>query len=196
GEPPLSLSTGDLTGDGHVDVLVSFTTLGAGRVSTVALFSGDGSGRFNMPVEVAPRGTIFFDSLVADLDLDGRQDFITIRSLTGYGNYKVVQYLHRSDGTFEAVPLAQPDAFTGPTMRALQLRDLNDDGHLDLTVLTGYAWSVQFGAAAGLTGPTASYQSLRSGSSGVAFFDADADGVDDAVLVRSNPLGVELLLAQ
>jgi len=118
----LSVTVGDLDGDGKSDVVV--TTNGvppAGPTLNIYLSNGDGTFRTGADYAVQ-----FYSSVVAaDMNHDGKADLI----VKGTG---VQVYLGNGDGTLKS-PIAGP---TGTFTSDMAIADFNDDGKLDLAVGT------------------------------------------------------------
>jgi len=87
----------DLTGDGHVDLVVSY------QASPMEIRAGDGSGGFLAP---QPITTITMGGMInfGDVDLDGYTDLITAH----YGPPKLVTYLHEGSGVGPGAEQAVP----------------------------------------------------------------------------------------
>ena len=120
GIEPRSLATGDLDGDGKIDLVVaddSSDPLAAGRRVTVLLGRGDGSF-----VEKAHYATRFGAGGITITDLNGDKKPDLIVRHTGLSIL-----LGNGDGTFELAG----DHVTGPAV-ALAVGDFNGDGQVDI----------------------------------------------------------------
>ena len=107
-----ALASGDMDGDGHVDVVVGGY-----------LYRGTRDGSFASPVEVPFLGAR--DVAIADVDGDGALDVIRVN----FGDH-VYLIPGRGDGTFESESRFE----VGDGAKAISVTDLNGDGHLDLMV--------------------------------------------------------------
>ncbi|WGW05918.1 FG-GAP-like repeat-containing protein [Tropicibacter oceani] len=120
-----SLSSGDIDGDGDIDLVVASTEVG------LYLYENDGSGQFTR-IDV-PLGALadkpIFNAVLADLDNDGWRDLFLATYLDGNFWWRNV------DGRFGAEPPRpvpnNPDA---PLSMAISLADIDADGHLDLAL--------------------------------------------------------------
>ena len=117
-----ALVTGDFSGDGKADVVVS--DFEAGQFVAL-LYKGNGDGTFAAPVVIGTATTTSYpitQFVGADLRGDGRLDLI------GTGTYVEV-FLNNGDGTF-----APAVNYPGYAANDLKAADLNGDGIPDLAV--------------------------------------------------------------
>jgi hypothetical protein len=136
---------------------------------------------------------------VGDVTEDGRVDLVVATNKWAQPTPDAVFVLpQRSDGGFG--PAQSIQAVADPT--TLDLRDLDDDGHLDVIVGRGYASEVlqiAYGAGGGRFEPLATLPvdtgpDELGGVRGVAIADIDGDG--DLDLAASDDLHRVNLLAQ
>jgi fibronectin type 3 domain-containing protein len=121
------IGVGDVTGDGLNDVVASY---GGNRPSSnIAVFAQGMSGALSAPVSY-PSYDIPQPVDVADLDLDGRADVVTLHG--GWLNAGV--YRQRADGTLgaeELYPIPSQDQYSP---HGLALGDINGDGTPDVVI--------------------------------------------------------------
>ena len=141
------LATGELGGDGKLDIGVSGTRVVTGndldknrkgwwapqqqRASSPGDF--DTEGRYGT------NGARDARIAIADIDGDGRDDVVIALRTTESKPNLIVVFLQKPDATFgKGVNYTIPDdaAVTAPDLYAVALRDMNDDGLLDVVVST------------------------------------------------------------
>jgi hypothetical protein len=139
----------DFNGDGKMDIAV-YNDLGdnSGKGICVALGNGDGT-LGAKSCYTGPSGRQLEAVMAGDLNGDGKVDLVTAQNANGRTGASV--YMNKGNGTFEdgvAVD-SDPNIFDG------QLLDMNNDGKLDLLLLTtwGYVES-HFGLGDGTFDPT------------------------------------------
>lgn len=125
------VATGDLDGDGDVDVV--FTQGGInGEGTTAAVLLNDGAGGLvaapNVAVGPGPSG-----AAIADLDADGRADLVVCNERLGGTGTTVTIRWGDGDGTFTGTTTLS--TMNGP--RRVVCEDLDGDGRLDVAVATG-----------------------------------------------------------
>ncbi|MGQ0552729.1 MAG: FG-GAP repeat domain-containing protein [Planctomycetota bacterium] len=111
---------GDVNGDGHKDLIACNSASNADQ--EMSLFLADGFGGFLTPVEIAEGLDAASGALLADLNGDGRLDYV-LRFAMAFG-----------DGAGGFGP-AVPAPFSAGS-NALATLDLNGDGHLDLASIS------------------------------------------------------------
>ena len=121
--PVAGLTVGDVTGDGHPDVITD--SLANSPWSGVEVFAGTGTGTFRAPV-VYPTLDSPAGMTVADLNGDGRQDLVIDHD--GWNAIGVM--LQTSRGTFAPEKLYPADS--GSEIPAVG--DLNGDGKPDIAI--------------------------------------------------------------
>src|SRR5256885_3619100 len=116
-----ALATGDINGDGCRDIVV------ASHFGGVQTLLSDGRGGFTEKLLQREDGHVA--AQLADVNGDGRLDLI----LLGYRNTGIEVYLGDGTGNW-TLHTTLPETRPGRTMpgRALVVRDLDHDGHLDL----------------------------------------------------------------
>jgi len=113
-----SLASGDLNGDGHLDLATNHPTPG-----TVSVILGGGDGTFGAPTDI-PVGPNPQALVIADLDRDGFQDV----AVASKDNGTVALLPGKGDGTFKA----KINYGVGKDPVDLIAADVNSDGRLDL----------------------------------------------------------------
>jgi hypothetical protein len=121
---PTGIATGDVTGDGNVDIVV--TTAGGGS-DGAHLFRGTANGSF-MPSQDLPAPSGPSAVAIQDIDRDGIDDI----AIVGSGNIAV--YIAQGDGMFGP---AKQIACMGQNPRQLWIGDFNGDCVGDVVTMTG-----------------------------------------------------------
>ncbi len=168
-----AIATGDLNGDGKVDVAIADID---GRGVDVIL--NEGGGTLSGPATYAASAASNVSPgplALGDLDRDGRADLAV---LNGDGSVGVM--LNRGGGTF-AAPVGYPSG-DGPV--AVALGDVDGDGDVDLAIANGSGTvSVLLNQGSGTFASAASYATARE-SVGVAVADFDGDGKLDLAVAN------------
>jgi YD repeat-containing protein len=120
---PTSLVSGDVNGDGKIDLVTSNTFIS----DTVSVLPGNGDGTFQAQQQIAV-GDAPNAAAVEDLNGDGKLDIVAAN--IGSGDISVL--LGNGDGTFQAEQRfsAGDGPFLGP--RSIAVADLNGDSRPDL----------------------------------------------------------------
>ena len=172
GANPRSLTSGDVDRDGYLDLIV--TEYAAARVT---IHWGNGTGAFlhrpalSLPALANPQGVA-----VADFDLDGRPDIVTV-SVGGLGAGVTIHFSTASPGAF-----TRWDVPGTPQSNVVTVGDFDKDGRPDIAaagtstsdvttlVNTRAGWSIRTFASGGAS------------PRGIAAADLNRDGVLDLVL--------------
>ncbi|HEX2685585.1 MAG TPA: VCBS repeat-containing protein [Kofleriaceae bacterium] len=200
GNKSYALLSGDLNGDGHVD-LVAVNEL----ASSLAVFLGNGTGTFQSMAQQAtayPTGAYPTGGAIADVDHDGIPDVITanyhgdsISVVLGVGSGKGTGAL--------AAPVSYATTMDGETSN-LAVGDLNGDGNLDViaanpaAIVTKVASVSQLmGRADGTFEPAVTAPVGVPGHSqpfSVVMADFDGDGKKDVAIadIYNGPIIVKL----
>lgn len=177
-----TINTGDLNGDGHIDLIVPFRDGGQSHV-----FPGDGSGQFRGAVPFGPADANYRSAMAVDANGDGLMDLVAIddtdRSTTLFlqtGDFMFDEGTRLDDGLM--IPYA------------LDLADLDMDGRTDILVGYREAPSRLF-----FNRGTAWDHAVMGDSLGAAYGfgtgDINGDGRPDIALARSGASDI-LFLAQ
>lgn len=179
---PWTLASGDLNGDGNLDLI-------AATLTDVRVFFGKGDGGFTEgPTPYGDTKTAPTAARIADLDGDGCQD-VAVADLNSY------VYLIPGDcsGGFKATVQA---ASMGDSNTTLNLVDVNGDGRLDLvtgsipalsgsTYSAGNSLNVAFGDGRGHYLRARTYRA-QGNTYAVASADFNGDGKLDVVSVAND----------
>jgi len=118
------VATGDLNGDGKLDLVVGSTATGAGGIIEVMLGNGDGT--FQAPATFPTGATT--PIAIADFNQDGKPDIAALNSNSTSGGISIL--LGNGDGTFQ--PYKIYPANDQPN--SIAIGDFNADGKLDIAV--------------------------------------------------------------
>ncbi len=120
---PHGIVTGDLDGDGNLDLAAANT--GTDNGSTASVFMGNGDGTFDAKADFTT-GTGPFDILALDADGDGDLDL----AISSFADGKITIYENNASGTFTAGN--SMDASTAGYDFYISTGDYDNDGKLDL----------------------------------------------------------------
>lgn len=123
---PSTVASGDVNGDGAVDILVAKGNGG----DPMQMLYGDGAGGFHPPVTILSGLLLVVDLEIHDVDHDGNQDLMyEILGWLGGGGV----FVYRGDG-HGGFAFDQSLATDVPTLYSLALGDLDGDGYDDLVI--------------------------------------------------------------
>lgn len=165
GGNPSGLDTGDVNGDGKLDIINSN---GSQLDNTVSVHLGNGNGTFQPQVKV-PVGFRPSDVLLADFDKNGRSEVV----VTHYDATGVVYFRPNEAGLLGAAQAIEVGGVQGNAVAA----DFDNDGWLDFMAAAGNAVLLRNNQAGGFAAPIAT--PVPAGFMAAA--DWDRDGLVDIV---------------
>jgi len=168
---------GDFNNDGKFDIVVA-------SGPNVYVLAGNGDGTFGTAHgSNGPGNSVITGIHVADINQDGKQDLI-INGKRGTTNL-VATMLGNGDGSFQAP--VETD-FTGGASSSVVVADFNNDGILDVGLLSaGYARVLLGNGDGTFHMGTASVFSQYSGKDGIAAADFNGDGKLDLAITAYDP---------
>jgi len=166
---PLGVASGDLNGDGKLDVAVATTT---GSNIHVLLGNGDGT----LQTQVAyPAGSNPADVVIADFNGDGKADVAS----ANFFSSNVSIFIGNGDGTLKT----RVDYAVGSQPSNLGVSDFNNDGKIDLATLgSPNTLSILLGAGDGTFQPAIN-RAVATAVFSVLPGDLNGDGKSDLVLL-------------
>ena len=180
---PVDVVTGDIDGDGDLDIITP--TYHPNSSLQISTRLNDGSGRFSggQDLNVTSAGSL----VVGDVDGDGDLDFLAINDVNG-----TVEIWLNNGGLFTSTPARSVSVGSNP--QGLALGDVDGDGDLD--VLTANA-STPFGTISvrlnNGSGVFSGSQEVRVGSNpSLTLADVDNDGDLDILTTTQAIFGVAL----
>ncbi|MEG3861999.1 FG-GAP-like repeat-containing protein, partial [Microcoleus sp. herbarium12] len=142
GSSPTSVAIGDVNGDGKPDMITANLLS-----NNISILSGNGDGTFGVKTDVA-MGSYPASIALGDLDGDGDLDIVTGNFLSFSTSLSILT--NNGSGSFTRNDITMP-ANIGA--EALELKDLNADGDLDIVISgSGYGSSGQMSVLLGSSG--------------------------------------------
>ena len=188
----LSLSIGDLNGDGKPDLAVANS-----RANVVSVLLGDGAGGFGAKSDYFS-GPSPLSLAIADLNGDGKPDLAVVNAgVVPFSNWGTISvFLGNGNGTFGATG----EYATGIGPHSVAIGDLNGDGKLDLAVANAGdsptflgTVSVFLGNGDGSFDANVDYV-IGNGPYSVAIGDLNGDGKPDLAVANAGSNTVSVLL--
>jgi hypothetical protein len=181
------LTTADLNGDLHVDVLIPDES-----TSSVVVLPGKGDGTFGPPTAYPTSGTEPVAVAAGDLNGDGHPDLATAN---GYPAHDLSVLLTKDDGSYGPPTLYG----TGFAPHSIVASDMNGDHIADL--LTGNVGdstvSLLVGKGDGTFGPAVDLPTgSTDGNNTMVVADLNADGKPDIVTANFKPSSLVTVLLQ
>jgi RHS repeat-associated protein len=142
GSSPTSVAIGDVNGDGKPDMITANLLS-----NNISILSGNGDGTFGVKTDVA-MGSYPASIALGDLDGDGDLDIVTGNFLSFSTSLSILT--NNGSGSFTRNDITMPANISA---EALELKDLNADGDLDIVISgSGYGSSGQMSVLLGSSG--------------------------------------------
>ncbi len=191
GQQTIAAATGDLNGDGKLDlVMASQCAPNNCSNGVITVLLGNGDGTYQAPVSYSTATDLQAVTL-ADVNGDGLLDIVAVSYCNSSCSSGVVNVmLGNGDGTFQPAVAYNTGA---PTAKAVAVGDTNGDGKLDLLVVqecnstnscSNGVLSVLLGNGDGTFQSAVNYSSGAATAQGIAVADLNGDGKLDVAIVN------------
>ena len=185
-----ALEVGDVTGDGVSDLVIGGQTLGA---SEIKVFSGDGTGGFNLGSPTITTGSGRSVAALSLYDIEGDGDLDIITAETGVSNAgHISTFINQGSGTFSGSTTTTTGTMLTKSATSMVQGDLNNDGLLDIVLASsdpstsaGNA-SVLFGDGDGTFTLSQTYSQEAGGTTRAQLTDLNRDGQLDLLTSGTN----------
>lgn len=186
GGTPTSIAITELENNAKPDLVVTDNS----SVGQLITLSGNGNGTFLTPAKY-PSGISAYGLKVLDLDADGFNDVVVTNASSMPSGVGI--HTNSKTGTFPSrVPVV-----TGDIPFAVDAKDVNGDGYIDLIVANGGGSSNNLALLMGKgSGTYAAPVNLTAGTipRSVIFVDVNKDGKTDIVAANESTANVSVLL--
>ena len=133
GDTPVAIASGDVNGDGTLDIVTA--NRGSGSIAVLRNLGGGGFATQAPEPSVGPNATAPVAVALGDIDGDGDLDAVTANQNDGTGYGSISIFLNDGDGKLtlhdEAIQIARMPV-------AIRLADLDNDGALDLITVSSH----------------------------------------------------------
>jgi hypothetical protein len=195
---PYSLATGDVNGDGKIDLVVASACDPTCAGGAVSVLLGNGDGTFQPAVVFSSGGFDAYSVALADFNGDGKLDIAVANNncpsgfncTTTEGSVGIL--LGNGDGTFQAATVFDSNGLAPDAIGAV---DLNGDGHADLVIANqceadgcnshAADMVVMLGNGDGTFQSPSTFDSGGFIPSSISIVDMDGDGKTDLVITNT-----------
>ena len=194
GSDPVYLTTGDVNGDGKVDVLVANQCSNQNSCTgSVGVLVGNGDGTFQPVVAYSSAALYAVGIAAGDVNGDGKADLLVVNECDDNNtcdNGTVSVLLGNGDGTFQPAVTYNSG---GASALAVAVGDMNGDGKLDLLVTSQCSRNnncnngivaVLLGNGDGTFQPAVSYSTGASLANSLVIGDVNRDGKLDLLVAN------------